>query len=61
MWLRQLIEMCATETIEQPSFMIDNALVHTNLRPEEEVKIVQFAPFSYLLNPIELLCSALNI
>lgn len=61
-WLRQLIELCANEGIERPTFVIDNAPVHNNLesvlRPEEDIEIIRLAPYSYLLNPIELLWSS---
>ncbi|XP_022902532.1 uncharacterized protein [Onthophagus taurus] len=61
-WLRRLIATCTADGIEKPTFIIDNAPVHSNLEselePEEDIEIVRLAPYSYLLNPIELLWSS---
>ena len=61
-WLRRLIVVCHNRGIERPTFIIDNAPVHVNLetvlQPEEDVEVLRLAPYSYLLNPIELLWSS---
>lgn len=61
-WFRRLIQTCNNNGILRPTFIIDNAPVHANLEgvlePEEDIEIVRLAPYSYLLNPIELLWSS---
>nr|XP_022911119.1 uncharacterized protein LOC111422125 [Onthophagus taurus] len=58
-WFRGLIATCRNLGFLHPSFIIDNAPVHSNLesvlQPQEDVQIIRLAPYSYLLNPIELL------
>ena len=61
-WFRQLIDACVMEGVRQPTFIIDNAPVHANLESvitsDEDVELIRLAPYSYLLNPIELLWSS---
>ncbi|OAF64868.1 hypothetical protein A3Q56_07427 [Intoshia linei] len=44
--------------VTSPTFVIDSAPVHNNIetvvRDDKDVKIIRLAPYSYLLNPIEL-------
>ena len=58
-WIVYLIEQCRVQGITRPTFVIDNAPVHSRLDQLEEkyshVEILRPAPYSYLLNPIELL------
>lgn len=62
LWFRDLIQKCTESGIMQPTFIIDNAPVHSRL--EElmaefpHIDIIRLAPYSYLLNPIELVWSA---
>ena len=62
-WFRELAVTCENNGIEQPTFIIDNAPAHCRLECicEEfpNVKLLRLAPYSYLLNPIELLWSCL--
>ena len=61
-WMRELINTCTEVGIEKPTIIIDNAPAHskveTILGPNEDVKITRLAPYSYLINPIELLWSS---
>ena len=61
-WMRELNNICTEERIEKPTIIIHNAPSHSNvetiLGPNEDVKITRLAPFSYLINPIELLWSS---
>lgn len=61
LWFRQLINTCINEGILRPTFIIDNAPAHSNLESiittEDDVELLRLAPYSYLLNPIELLWS----
>lgn len=61
-WVEQLIETCFTQGIENPTLIIDNAPAHTRaetvVENYENVNLLRLAPYSYLLNPIELVWSA---
>lgn len=61
-WLKQLISICNEDGIQYPTVVIDNAPVHskleTILEDMEDVQIIRLAPYSYLLNPIELAWSS---
>ena len=61
-WIQQLIAKCEEKHIRNPTFVIDNAPAHskveTVLESHENVEILRLAPYSYLLNPIELLWSS---
>ena len=61
-WFRELIQMCQNEGIIRPTFIIDNAPAHarveTAVDPGIDVEILRLAPYSYLLNPIELVWSS---
>lgn len=63
-WFEDLLEACANQGIDQPTFIIDNAPAHarleTALEQYENVQILRLAPYSYLLNPIELFWSAIK-
>ena len=60
-WMQELIDQCCILGIHHPTFVIDNAPVHSRLEEllEENphIEIIRLAPYSYLLNPIELLWS----
>ena len=60
-WFRELIDACRQNGIDHPTFIIDNAPAHNNLEELETeyptIQILRLAPYSYLLNPIELLWS----
>ena len=60
-WLEDLLEACANQGIDQPTLIVDNAPAHARLERvlehHENVQILRLAPYSYLLNPIELLWS----
>lgn len=61
-WMRNLINLCISEGICRPTLIIDNAPVHSELESilmkNENVEIVILGPYSYLINPIELVWSA---
>ena len=61
-WMRELINTCREEGIEKPTIINDNSPAHSNvesiLGPNEDVKITRLAPYSYLINPIDLLWSS---
>ena len=63
-WIEQLIETCFTQGIENPTLIIDNAPAHARVETVvdnyENVNLLQLAPDSYLLNPIELVWSVLK-
>ncbi|OAF66178.1 hypothetical protein A3Q56_06079 [Intoshia linei] len=50
-WFRSLIDECTEIGVISPTFVIDNAPVHSKL---ESVIRIRLAPYSHLLNPIEL-------
>ena len=60
-WFQSLIEDCQTAGITDPTFIIDNAPAHVRIdqliEEHPHVKLLRLAPYSYLLNPIELLWS----
>ena len=60
-WFRELVSKCEEQGMDRLTLIIDNAPVHSNLEEIEEeyndVQILRLAPYSYLLNPIELLWS----
>ena len=60
-WFEQLIETCTSQGIIHPTFIIDNAPVHSRveelLEEYPDIRILRLAPYSYLLNPIELVWS----
>ena len=60
-WFNNLIEECDRQAIENHTCIIDNAPVHYRLESILEqnphVQILRLTPYSYLLNPIELLWS----
>ena len=61
-WFRNLVRTCNNKGIEHPTFIIDNAPAHCRLESIAEefphVKLLRLAPYSNLLNPIELMWSA---
>ena len=61
-WIEQLIVKCEEKHIRNPTFVIDNAPAHAKvenvLENHENVEVLRLAPYSYLLNPIELLWSS---
>lgn len=61
-WFRELIETCNTQGIENPTFIVDNAPAHCRLEEViaeyEDTQLLRLAPYSYLLNPIELVWSS---
>ena len=61
-WFRELVAACHNQGIENPTFVIDNAPNHCRLEnilgKFPHVKLLRLAPYSYLLNPIELMWSA---
>ena len=63
-WLEDLLEACANQAIDQPTLIVDNAPAHARLERflehHENVQILRLDPYSYLLNPIELLWSVFN-
>ena len=60
-WFRDLVAECHNQGIENPTFVVDNSPNHCRLEniPDEfpHVKLLRLAPYSYLLNPIELMWS----
>ena len=65
-WMLQLIDDCNEKGIILPTFIIDNAPAHSRAEQvldieqvaiEHNVEILRLGPYSYLLNPIELLWS----
>jgi transposase len=60
-WFNELIEACNQQGIVSPTFIIDNAPAHCRLEDllneNQHIQIIRLAPYSYLLNPIELLWS----
>ena len=61
-WFTELIEKCREDGIDRPTIIVDNAPAHSRLESLLEefphVEILRLAPYSYLLNPIELVWSA---
>lgn len=61
-WFQQLIEECHLQGLQNPTFIVDNAPAHSRLEDlldeNPHVQILRLAPYSYLLNPIELLWSS---
>ncbi|OAF66271.1 hypothetical protein A3Q56_06008 [Intoshia linei] len=57
-WLRSLIDQCTEMGVISLTFVIENAPVHSKLesviRIGEDAEIIRLAPYSYLLNPLEL-------
>lgn len=58
---RELARTCQNTGIEHPTFIIDNAPAHCKVESIvvefPQVKVLRLAPYSYLLNPIELMWS----
>uniref|UniRef100_A0A6A7FWY1 Tc1-like transposase DDE domain-containing protein n=1 Tax=Hirondellea gigas TaxID=1518452 RepID=A0A6A7FWY1_9CRUS len=58
-WFRDLVDACEGQGIHNPTFIIDNAPTHCRLeniiQEFPHVKLLRLAPYSYLLNPIELM------
>ena len=61
-WMRELIEQCNSQGIIRPTLIIDNAPAHSNVEEitneYDDIQLLRLAPYSYLLNPIELLWSS---
>ena len=61
-WIRELIDSCANEGISRPTIVLDNAPAHARvesvIEEGDDVKILRLAPYSFLLNPIELYWSS---
>ena len=62
-WLRQRINACATEGIHQPTLSVaNNAPAHAELddlvAEYDDVPLFCLAPYSQLLNPLELVWSS---
>lgn len=61
-WFRELINTCADQGINAPTIVCDNAPVHSQLetviQAGEDVELLRLAPYSYLINPIELAWSS---
>ena len=63
-WFQELIELCNERRIEEPTIIFDNApaqcKVETLSVQYPHVQFLGLAPYSYLLNPIELVWSILK-
>ncbi|XP_029654645.1 uncharacterized protein LOC115228125 [Octopus sinensis] len=57
-WMKELINECRYLSVQNPTFITDNAHVHNQLESvveqEENIELLRLPPYSYLLNPIEL-------
>lgn len=56
-WFRELANKCIAAGIQSPAFVVDNAPAHSRLELLEE-EFERLAPYSYLLNPIEIVWSS---
>ena len=63
-WFQELIELCNERRIEEPTIIFDNAPAHLRVETLSvqypHVHFLRLAPYSYLLNPIELVWSILK-
>ena len=63
-WLREIINICYQRQIVNLTIVCDNATCHRDIekviREGEDVKILRLAPYSFLLNPIELVWSQIK-
>ena len=63
-WFQELIELCNERRIEEPTIIFDNAPAHCRVETLSvqypHVQFLRLAPYSYLLNPIELVWSILK-
>ena len=61
-WIRELIDQLQASGVPRPTLVLDNAPAHAGVEDvvgsDEGVLILRLAPYSYLLNPIELMWSA---
>ena len=63
-WVEELLTVCTNQGVERPTLIVDNAPAHaraeTVVEGHEDVQLLRLAPYSYLLNPIELVWSVLK-
>ena len=61
-WVEELIASYANQGIDAPTLIIGNAPAHARMEEivaeHENVQMIRLAPYSYLLNPIELVWSS---
>ena len=61
-WVEDLIASCSSQGIDAPTLIIDHAPAHARMEEivaeHENVQMIRLAPYSYLLNPIELVWSS---
>ena len=62
LWVEDLIASCSSQGINAPTFITDHAPAHASMEEivaeHENVRMIRLAPYSYLLNPIELVWSS---
>ena len=63
-WIEELLTVCTNQGVERPTLIVDNAPAHaqaeTVVEGHEDVQLLRLHPYSYLINPIELVWSVLK-